>query len=44
MTCYAISALPHPLAGEGWGGGMNISANAPSRRASRVDLPRERGR
>ncbi|MGY4511754.1 hypothetical protein ACVIN2_005208 [Bradyrhizobium sp. USDA 3650] len=40
---------PLPLAGEGWGGGVSASGNhrvekAPTRHASRVDLPRKRER
>jgi len=44
-----IAALPHaerapsPLAGEGWGGGPEANRSPPSRRASRVDLPRKGG-
>src|ERR1700738_2175480 len=43
--------LPLQLAGEGWGGGANPATDAkicreisPTRRASRVDLPRKRER
>jgi len=42
-----VTALPLPLAGEGWGGGLSAShleEKAPTRRASRVDLPRKRER
>ena len=40
------SRTPSPLAGEGWGGGRSRTNDVPlppSRRASRVDLPRKGG-
>jgi tRNA(Ile)-lysidine synthase len=47
MARVALLPSPSPLAGKGWGGGVRAS-NArpdlpPSRRASRVDLPRKGG-